>query len=387
MSLFDCDDRDISAMAEEHIMEAMAALNTNLARLGANRVPPPAIFNGSTSVSTFFQQFEKYCTSIYGCEDKSTWLQILATFTDGEPRSIVQSFGTGDHITYKMVKDRVTAECDRRSLGSNKITDFYAATRRSKESLLCFSIRLQSLVGRMNEVPDGHKELMVKTKFVSCLKPATVRQISIRHGNDDVEFAELVRLAQLLENEDDNSSLTQTPMLPPVTSVPRPSLLEMAPSNAQHLPFSRNVARVSGANAGAVGPTEETAIAVTCYSCGEVGHYSRQCPTKNARAKCYECGVLGHLGRDCEVRRARLAQKPVGYSHHWRTNDQTGQSATSRQSQGRQGGGNVQTCGFCGAAHLFKDCPQFLQLVTPKCSWCGDATHASHECSQKPSGN
>ena len=155
------------------MFEVLTALNTNLARLGANRVPPPSTYNGSTSVATFFRQFEAYCTSIYG-DEKSSWLQILPSFTDGEPRAIVESFGMGAHVTYQMVKERLIAECERRTLGSNKITDFYAATRRSQESLLCFSIRLQILVGRMNRVLDDHKRLMLKTKFVSCLKPVTV---------------------------------------------------------------------------------------------------------------------------------------------------------------------------------------------------------------------
>ena len=223
------------------MMEAFNSLNTNLARLGQNRVPPPQIYNGSTNVGVFFTQFEAYCQSIYGNEHKS-WLQILPTFTDGEPRGIVQSFGMGSHITYAMVKERLKAECERRTLGKNVITDFYAASRRQKESLLCYSIRLQSLVGRLTDVPDDHKKLMVRTKFVSCLKPATVTQISIRYGDEDVEFEEVVRLAQLLENEGRDVNFSEpasTSLALPNAQVP--SLFDLAAPSVPNRGRNRNV--------------------------------------------------------------------------------------------------------------------------------------------------
>ena len=59
MSLFDSDNNIYTPeMADDNqnpIFEAITALNTNLARLGANRVPPPSTYNGSTSIATFFR--------------------------------------------------------------------------------------------------------------------------------------------------------------------------------------------------------------------------------------------------------------------------------------------------------------------------------------------
>ena len=97
MSLFDS--IDSTDMDEDNMMAAaLNTLNVNLARLGANRVPPPAIYNGGTSVTTFFAQFERYCSSIYGDDDKQAWLQILPSYTEGEVRSMVQSFGMDTYV-------------------------------------------------------------------------------------------------------------------------------------------------------------------------------------------------------------------------------------------------------------------------------------------------
>ena len=390
----------------------MTQLNTALERLGANRVPPPPIYNGSGSVAVFFTQFEAYCTSIYGTEHAS-WLIILPSFMDGEPRRIVQSFGSGTHITYENVKARVQTELERRTLGTNTITDFYGATRRSNESLLCYSIRLQSLAGRLTDTPLAHRDLMVKTKFISCLKPSTVTQISIRYGNDDVEFEEIVRLSQLLENET-SSPQEFAPMIEPPAVAPPPPPSNFVPSHSNNLNrnLRRNVAVVSGANVAPIGASASHAATSTCFNCGEVGHFSRQCPSNNAR--CYECGERGHFGRECDIRRARQ-QQGFGASSSARGSRQggfnnTGGGMSNANQRGNnnqrgnfnqrghrggrvgQGGSNENnrsnpSCAYCGGDHLIKDCHQFQAAVAQKCVWCGEATHASFECERRPSGN
>jgi hypothetical protein len=48
---------------------------------------------------------------------------------------------------------------------------------------------------------------------------------------------------------------------------------------------------------------EERAAKTTCYTCGELGHASKDC----TQAACYNCGMKGHKSKDCKSPRNNQA--------------------------------------------------------------------------------
>ncbi|KAL0832453.1 hypothetical protein ABMA28_000685 [Loxostege sticticalis] len=40
---------------------------------------------------------------------------------------------------------------------------------------------------------------------------------------------------------------------------------------------------------------------IRCYSCGELGHTSRGCPSREKGMKCFKCGDFGHIAMSCKM--------------------------------------------------------------------------------------
>lgn len=380
-----------------------------------DRVPPPPILTGKgglTELNSFFPNFERYCRALYK-DDVRSWLLILPSFTSGEPREMVMSFGAGVEMDYGTVKQRLILEfTSRNALGTNVITDFFAAVRRPGESLACYSIRLLAMSKKVSVqgFPAHSIDLMIKSKFVYSLPPTMIEDINVTLGHlDDVSFDQIVKLATILENRARNQMLLASPAgaAAQAAAVPTTNLLGAgfsAPSSFQSATTAYGQPAAAGLGgvqtpAGPVAAYGQPAAAcgtpygmasggtglvglqqavhampqyniasLTCAACGRNGHTEADCYSR--QGTCYRCGQPGHFARSCPSK----------------NNYQSNKAGTSKPT-GSSNSSSLPNCLFCGMGkHYMSECGLFKQRCMA-CSWCGSADHESYQCSKKPQGN
>ena len=323
-------------MSGDEISCAMGNLAQAINDLRTDRVPPPVTFSGlggASAVNSFFLAFEKYATSVYK-QDFDSWYQVLPSFLDGEAKSIVRAFGRD--ASYEVVKQRLIAECTNcTTLTSNDFAGFFSASRHSGESLVCFSIRLESLARRVAVASPSGREVMVKSKFLSSLPSAILDQLNIQLGHkESASLSEVVRLATILESQNVSWNRSGSGQ---VSAVVEDEYLDRS--------FERKT--------------------MVCSYCNKPGHVEKNCFARKAsNIKCYHCGRSGHMVRNCPDKQHRDTA----------AEDQVVVSAV---------------CDFCGLGrHSLANCEVFKRRCFA-CVWCGSVDHESFRCAQKPtsSGN
>ena len=361
----------------------MAEFNERLVELlerQSVRIPEPVLYTGSKgsiNITDFFVAFERFCVDRYS-KDYVSWLQVLPSYIKGEAHAIVQAFGYG--AEYPEVKQKLLDEFShRKSLGSNVLTDFYAATRHVGESLTCYSIRLSALVRKISVAPDSSQELMVRSKILSALSEKIAQQVEVQLGHrDDVTLAELIRLAVILESQAVRSSGKVG--------------VGAADVNPESVEKSFKRERLM-----------ESKIK-SCRFCDKTGHVEADCYRKHKA--CFSCGELGHFARECTVnsstrRDTRNNDRTSGRNtdrHDNRAykrnderpsdrnvNDRERNNDQGREFNTQQRARAIDTplCGFCGKDyHVLADCNIFMQRCLA-CSWCGECTHPSYQCKTK----
>lgn len=291
----------------------------------ADKVPPPAAYSGQReeNIEDFLVEFEKYVRAIYK-DDKSSWVQILPSFLDGEAREIVKAFGRNS--VYEEVKKKLVKEFTfKTDLARNEFSRFFSAVRSKDESLVCYSIRLERLADKVGASLDS-KECMIRSKFVSGLPTKVVQQLKMQLGHkDEVSLGELVRLATILEE-----------------------------SEIEKASLEVRVVREKSVFKGAQGEVENRPKELV----GVDREWRREArgPVVEKR-RCFICDEEGHLAQDCR----------------WKKRGNEGNNFRRRE-----------ICSFCNeVGHRMQHCEAFQKRFMA-CAWCGLSSHQSHECARKP---
>ena len=325
----------------------------------------------------FFRVFENYCKSLYQ-EEQSNYLLALPSFLEGEAKAIVAAFGTGDNVTYPIVKQKLIDVYQKKSLGSSPHVALWSATRHKGETLTCYGIRLEALVAKINTT-EAERNQIVKAKFMASLDPSLAKQLSIRFGDEaDIKLGRLVSLASILEDSRPKNNINAASPWPVVDIDFTPDPLEDPADDFMQIgaigggqpgtrPVYRNTSGYGGhaitGNPGqgnVAAPMSQNragAQAPVCFGCGEVGHIKPKCPKEPGVPKCSNCNKKGHKTQDCRGK----------------NRDRSNSSQAN--------------CTFCGKGpHILKQCNEFKAMFL-SCSWCGSSEHKSHLCPSKPSGN
>ena len=154
--------------------EVLETLATAIGQMNNTKVPPPTPYQGYGDITAFFTSFENYCQNVYG-NNTEAQLTILPSFLEGEAKQIALSFGNG--AQYNAVKERIIAEMTgRRSLGSNQVSDIFSTNRREHESLLCYSIRLETMAAKIPNATADLTNVVVKSKFIASLNERIAKE-------------------------------------------------------------------------------------------------------------------------------------------------------------------------------------------------------------------
>ena len=258
--------------------------------MGKPKVPPPRICDGlNYDVADFYFFFERFAGSVYG-DDQISWLQVLPEFLAGNPKDIVEAFGTSRSNSYDRVKDIVLKHSRPTSpLCGNEYLDFFATSRKDGESLLCFSLRLHTRARKIPGTTSSMRHALVRDKLLKSLSQEIRNQLDVKFClASEISVEEIVGNATIFER-------TNLTLSPPSAVTPPPS---PAPAPLPVVPYSPPSLSVHSCRIHTRSRRDRK-----CWKCGSLSHLKNACPGHVARSaklpRCYDCQGRGHVARNC----------------------------------------------------------------------------------------
>jgi len=288
-------------------------------------------FLGTTPLSIFLNQLDT-CAKYNGWDvkDKASHLRVslkgnAAYIIDDENLE-----GASYHKLIKRFKSRFGTE------GQSSLYRSQMRTRKraKKEPLQTLYHDINRMAGLAYPGKSSiHRELAAIDAFIDALGDSNMRMRvrdkepkSLDHALHIALLAEANLEAKPVAAPEDSQARTNNYKARVVQNVHKPAtnaqaasvesindrcdkICEMLESMCQDkLPGTAAVQRTDASTTGAAPSTPTSNANITCYKCGNLGHYATSCPkstsgTKRGSAKgpmgCYSCQGFGHMARNC----------------------------------------------------------------------------------------
>lgn len=283
-------------------------------------VVAPAAFDpvASMSLRKFLVTFERYFDARYFGSEKEKSVQ-LGKFLKGSAKRAYDAMG-GTTTRYRDLKPKLLTwyESERTSLRQRKISEFQSAQMRPDDTCVIFCLRLEQIAEQAFPGSTRLREKKLCAKVRETVPPALAFQIESAQGmtkafgNGKVSWNSIKKLA---ENHDKQKRLkgTRSTALVPSDEVGIFYGLPGAPSVRQDVedapPYHTREYRNRTPRFEPSPKKRQNAVS-ECTFCGRAGHSVLNCRRKNGA--CFSCGERGHFSRQCPSNnRGRQLSEPV----------------------------------------------------------------------------
>lgn len=328
------------------------------------RVPPPLPFDPKycSDLNHFFNQFEKYCDSVYP-KARSEWARVLDRFLTGEAKAVYDSVD-GGRKDYDFVKEKlVDIFLSKPDNVDERVNKFFAALRMPVEGIKIYALRLEELVkNAFPNVDRMSRDNLLRVKIQSSL-------------SDDVKFQVNLRLSN-----NSNLSLRQyLDMVSGIEACVQGREVERMKAAVQEM----NLSKQSACNIAVVEKSDMEEQKKTgaikkyasyrrneqfCTICKWNNHVSEDCYYRNDKSSsnfqanshknlfCTYCKKPNHTYDRCYLRLGLcvICQDSSHIAANCPQNNKTKDPSLAP---------NILSCAFCGGNHLMKGCEEFLNII------------------------